>query len=173
MTLKELYNSKGYPYFLTDKQNHHNYLQTYSELFGKWEKEPINILEVGCYKNGSLKLWEEYFVNANITGYDVQTYEGSVELNRATVILEDFYSSTRELPPLHLALDDGPHDINSQLAFVRKVWPYMVPGGILIVEDVMPGHKADFDSLGIPYTEVSFYPPTDQEDDRIIIFRKS
>ena len=172
MTLKELFLSKGYSYFSTDKQTHHNYLQTYEELFCKWKNEAINVLEVGVYKLGSLRLFEEYFTKANIIGYDNQAYEGSVPLNRAQVIIEDFYSSNRELPPLHIALDDGPHDINSQLAFVRKVWPYMVPGGILIVEDIMPGFKPHFDSLGIPYTAVAFYPPTDQEDDRIVIFRK-
>ncbi len=172
MTIKELYHSKGYGYYPTDKDTHHNYLTTYSELLGKWEKEPINILEVGCYKNGSLKLFEEYFINASIIGYDVQTYEGAVQLNRAQVFIEDFYSSHRAIPLLHIALDDGPHDVNSQLAFVRKVYPHVVPGGIIIVEDIMPGFKEHFDSLNIPYTAIAFYPPTDQEDDRIIIIRK-
>lgn len=172
MTLKQLYHSKGYSYYPTDKDRNHNYLTTYGELFGKWEKENINILEVGCYKNGSLKLFEEYFVNANITGYDNKTYENSVEINRAQVIIEDFYSSQRELPKLHIAIDDGDHSVASQLAFVRKVFPYMAEGGILVVEDVMPNFKQHFDSLGIPYTAIAFYPPTDQEDDRIIVFRK-
>lgn len=173
MNLKELFLSKGYDYYKTDKQTHHNYLQTYHELFCKWEKENINILEVGCYKNGSLKLWEEYFVNANIIiGYDVRTYDGDVQLNRAKVIIEDFYSSKRELPPLHIALDDGDHSVPSQLAFIRKVYPYVVSGGIIVVEDVMPNFKQHFDSLNIPYTAIAFYPPTDQEDDRIIIIRK-
>lgn len=172
MTLKELFWSKGFDYYNTDKDIHHNYLQTYGELFGKWEKESINILEVGCYKNGSLKLFEEYFVNANITGVDIATYEGSVEVNRAKIIIEDFYSSYTEIPDLHIAIDDGPHDVASQLAFVRKVFPKMVPGGILVVEDVRPGFKEHFDTLNIPYTAVAFYPPTDENDDRILIFRK-
>ena len=171
MTIEELYHSKGYEYFSTDKFTHHRY-GIYSELFAKWEKENINILEVGCYKNGSIRLFEEYFTSANIIGYDVRTYEGAVPYNRAIIHLEDFYSSSRELPQLHIAIDDGDHSTASQMAFVRKVYPRMAAGGILIVEDVMPGHKADFDSLNIPYTEISFYPPTDQEDDRIILIRK-
>jgi hypothetical protein len=144
----------------------------YSDLFAKFEHEHINILEVGCYKNGSIRLFEEYFTKAFIIGYDVRTYEGAVPYSRALIHLEDFYSSPRELPQLHIAIDDGDHSIASQLAFVRKAYPRMAAGGILIVEDVMPGHKADFDSLNIPYTEISFYPPTDQEDDRIILIRK-
>ncbi len=172
MTIEELYDSKGFYYFCTDKKTHHSYLPIYSELFAKWEKEPIRILEVGVYKLGSLRLMEEYFVNAEIIGVDNTTYEGSVPLNRAQVIIEDFYSSNRELPPLHIAIDDGPHDVASQLAFVRKVYPKMVSGGILVVEDVMPGFKEHFDSLGLPYTAIAFYPPTDQADDRLILIRK-
>ncbi len=172
MTIKELYHSKGYGYYPTDKDRNHNYLTTYSELLGKFENEPINILEVGCYKNGSLKLFEEYFVNARILGYDIKTYEGAVELNRAQVFIDDFYSSPRELPQLHIAIDDGDHSVPSQLEFVRKVYPYMASGGILIVEDVMPNFKQHFDSLNIPYTAIAFYPPTDQADDRIIVIRK-
>lgn len=172
MTLEQLFNSKGYSYFCTDKNTHHRYLKTYGELFSKWEKEPINILEVGVYKLGSLKLWEEYFTNANIIGYDNQTYEGSVSLNRAIVIIEDFYSSNRELPPLHIALDDGDHSVQSQLAFAKKVWPSILPGGLMIIEDVRPEYQPHFDTLGIQYTAMAFHPYTDENDDRILIFNK-
>ncbi len=172
MTIEELFNSKGYSYYPTDKNTHHRYLGIYGELLGKWEKETINILEVGCYKNGSLKLLEEFFTSANIIGFDIKPYEGAVELNRAKVYMEDFYSSNRELPEFHIAIDDGDHSVPSQLAFVRKVYPKLAVGGILIVEDVMPGFKEHFDSLNIPYTAMAFYPPTDQEDDRLILMRK-
>ena len=172
MTLKELYYSKGPGYYVTDKMTHHRYIPTYSELFAKWQHEPISILEVGCYKNGSLKLWEEFFTQATIIGVDIQTYEGSVELNRATVIIEDFYSSNRELPDFDLMIEDGPHDVNSQLAFVRKMYPKLKEGGLMIIEDVRPDYQPHFDTLGIPYTAIAFHPYTDENDDRILLFQK-
>ncbi len=172
MTLEALFNSKGYSYYPTDKSTHHRYLGAYEELFSKWKNDPINILEIGCYKNGSLKLFEEYFVNANIVGIDIQTYEGAVELNRAQVIIEDFYSSNRDLPDFDLIIDDGPHDVNSQIAFVRKMYPKLKEGGIMVVEDVRPGYEDHFATLNIPYTAMSFHPYTDENDDRILIFKK-
>ena len=172
MTLKELFHSKGYAYYPTDKDTHHNYLTIYSELLGKWEKEAINILEVGTWKGGSMKLFEDYFTNANIIGYDIVAPE--VQLERAKVIVKDFYYNevVNELPELTIAIDDGPHDVNSQLKFVQIVYPKLVKGGILIVEDVRPEFKQHFDTLGIPYTAMAFYPYTDENDDRIIVFRK-
>ncbi len=172
MTLKQLWDSKGYEYYPTDKFTHHRYQDIYEELFCKWKNEPINILEVGCYKNGSLKLFEDYFTQAHIVGLDNAEYEGAVKLNRAEVFIEDFYSNNRQLSNITIAIDDGPHDINSQLVFIEKVWPNIVSGGILIVEDVWPGFKPHFDALNIPYTIIEFCPPTDEDNDRIIIMRK-
>lgn len=171
MTLKELFWSKGYEYYPTDKDTHHNYLITYSELFCKWEKENINILEVGVWKGGSMKLFEEYFVNANIIGYDI--IQPEMPLNRAKVIIKDFYGiDTSELPDLTIAIDDGPHGIHDQLNFVRIVYPKIVKGGVLIVEDVRPDFKPHFDTLNIPYTLIETCPATDEDDDRLLIFRK-
>lgn len=171
MTLKELFWSKGYGYYPTDKDTHHAYLSIYSELFCKWEKKSINILEVGTWKGGSMKLFEQYFVNANIIGYDIIAPE--VKLHRAQVIVKDFYSiDPDKLPTFHIAIDDGPHDVESQLKFVRMVYPKMVKGGILIVEDVRPNLQSRFDALNIPYTIMEFRPYTDEDDDRILVFRK-
>ena len=171
MTLKELFWSKGYEYYPTDKDTHHNYLTAYSELLGKWETANINILEVGTWKGGSMKLFEEYFVNANIFGYDI--IQPEVPLSRAKVIIKDFYSSdTGELPELTIAIDDGPHGIQEQLKFVRMVYPKMVKGGILVVEDVRTDFNLHFNSLNIPYTLIETFPATDEDDDRLLIFRK-
>jgi len=172
MTLKELFWAKGFEYYPTDKDTHHQYLTIYSELFSKWEKETINILEVGTYKNGGLKLFEEYFAKATVVGYDNTLHPGAVGLTRARVFIEDFYSGLRELPELTIAIDDGTHQIEHQLSFVKKVYPKMVSGGIVVVEDVWDGFKQRFDELDIPYTVIEFYPPKDEPNDRLILFRK-
>lgn len=171
MTLKELFWSKGYEYYLTDKDTHHNYLTTYSELFGKWEKDNINILEVGTWKGGSMKLFEDYFINANIIGYDIVAPELSFQ--RAKVTVRDFYSiNTSSLPELTIAIDDASHGVQDQLKFVQMVFPKMVKGGILVIEDVRPNLQSHFDTLNIPYSMIEFRPYTDEDDDRILIFRK-
>jgi hypothetical protein len=171
MTLKELFWSKGREYYFTDKDTHHSYLKTYSELFGKWEKEPINILEVGTYKGGSMKLFEDYFVNATIIGYDVVAPEA--ELKRAQVRVKDFYSiDTNELPELTIAIDDATHNILDQVKFVQMVWPKMVKGGILVVEDLWRGFEPHMDALGIPYQLFETIPPTDEDNDRLLCFFK-
>lgn len=171
MTLKELFWSKGYNYYPTDKDTHHRYLEAYSELFAKWREEKVNILEVGTWKGGSIRLFGDYFINANIIGYDIVAPELSHA--RATVIVKDFYSvNPDELPPLTIAIDDGPHDFSSQVKFVEIVYPKLVGGGIAVVEDVRPDFRTHFDKLNLPYSLTEFIPFTDEDDDRLLIFRK-
>ncbi len=171
MTLKELFHSRGYEYYPTDKDTHHNYLQTYSELFASRQHQDINILEVGTWKGGSMKLFEDYFTHANIIGYDLVAPE--VPLSRAKVIIKDFYSiNPAELPELTIAIDDGPHDTESQMKFVELVYPRLLAGGMLIVEDVRPWFKTYFNKLNMPYMLIESYPPRDEDDDRLLIFRK-
>ena len=170
MTLQELFWSKGYEFYPTDKDTHHSYLTIYDELFCKWQQAPINILEVGTYKGGSMLLFEDYFTQANIIGYDIVA--PSVPLKRAKVIIRNFYGiDTNDLPEITIAIDDASHDINDQVKFVQMVYPKMVKGGLLIVEDVRAGFEPHFDALGIPYTSVNFRPHKDEDNDRILIFR--
>lgn len=177
MIIKELFWNKGPSYYLTDKDTHHNYLSTYSELFGKFEKESIILLEVGVYKGGSLRLFEEYFVNASIIGYDIKDW-GDTQCKRAVRIIKDFgLVSSSELPDnITIAIEDGAHDLDSQFDFVKKVYPKMANGGIMVIEDIFTQYlqqmRQRLDSINISYEIVSFFPPKDEDNDNLFIIRK-
>ena len=69
-TLSEIYNSKN---FDTDKNTLHSYIDyVYSELFSEIQISAKNILEIGIDKGGSIFLWKEYFLNANINAIDIE-----------------------------------------------------------------------------------------------------
>ena len=64
---------------LTDLNNHysdknftHSYLPLYDTLLQPIKKTAINILEIGVNTGGSIKLWYDFFTNANIYGVDIQ-----------------------------------------------------------------------------------------------------
>ena len=173
-TLKELFWSRGPSYYLTDKDTHHNYLDTYSKLFAKFEKEPITLLEVGVYKGGSLRLFEDYFANATIIGYDIKDW-GDTQCKRAQRIIKDFGSiSANELPQIiHIAIEDGSHDFESQFHFVQKVYPLMAKGGVMIIEDIftpkLDEMKNALNSIGMVYELFSFHPPKDEDNDNLFV----
>lgn len=68
MTLTEINNS-----FDTDKQTDkgkHGYLDIYENYFQSVRYSKFNLLEIGVWSGSSLRLYEEYFPKAIITGID-------------------------------------------------------------------------------------------------------
>ena len=58
---------KKYP---TNKNNY-GFLDIYEKYFNNLRERKLNILEIGVDKGDSLRLWREYFINANICGIDI------------------------------------------------------------------------------------------------------
>ncbi len=118
-----------------------------------------------------MKLFEDYFTNARIIGFDIIAPE--IGFSRAVIRIKDFYGiDSEQLPALTIAIDDGPHDFASQVKFVEIVYPKLVAGGIAVVEDVRKDFRPHFDKLNLPYSLTEFIPFTDEDDDRLLIFRK-
>src|SRR5438067_9360832 len=51
----------------------HNYTPTYHHMFGTRRLSVRNVLEIGVNYGPSLRMWEEYFPNADIYGLDSNT----------------------------------------------------------------------------------------------------
>ena len=66
MSLKSLVDNSR-----TDKDTTHSYLDLYDKLLSKRKETAKNILEIGIYQGGSIKLWHDYFTNANVYVLDI------------------------------------------------------------------------------------------------------
>ena len=56
---------------ITDKNTVHSYLPLYQTLLASKKETALNVLEVGIYRGGSIKLWGDFFTNAIVYGLDV------------------------------------------------------------------------------------------------------
>jgi len=177
MTLTELFNRDGYIKYPTDKETIHSYLPIYDDLFLKYKNEPINILEVGIQFGYSVQLWHEYFINAkNIFGYDISDQieifpetRTKVIKDANTITLDEFKDT-----PLTIAIDDGSHSLHDQLEFIKRIYPQVIEGGMLVVEDIqdIDNQKKEFDKLGFPYTIIDLRNIKKRYDDVLLVFRK-
>jgi len=131
----------------TDKNTVHSYLDLYQNLLIHKKETAKNVLEVGISYGGSIKLWNDFFVNATIYGLDIMNrndvWEGikneKIILHTSTDAYNDDFFVTHFLNKnirCDFILDDGPHTLESMKQFIKLYSQIMTDDGILIIEDV-------------------------------------
>jgi len=131
MDLQQLWQSKGYNYYPTDKGLQHSYLEVYSDLFYPLKDQDINLIEIGIAHGGSLRLFCDWFTRANIIGYDITKEFLRVPIERSKLIIKDCMNFTldefKDFPPT-IVIDDGSHVLEHQLRMVEICYPQLKPG---------------------------------------------
>lgn len=166
-TLKEILErnkgANGFP----DKDSTHSYLGVYAEILAPYRKSNTRVCEIGLFSGESLKMWEQYFADGIVYGIDCteQPHGGMADLRPMIESGEhniylidstnaDEVNSIFEDQTFNVLIDDGAHDIQSQLktfeAFKRK----MIPGSLYIIEDVedIDSTRWVFDSMSGNFT---------------------
>ena len=132
----------------TDKNTVHSYLPLYQKLLINKKETAKNVLEVGIYYGASIKLWSDFFTNANIYGLDILNIELVWEVikNKENIILytsidaydENFFIThfLNKNIKFDIMLDDGDHSLKSMKQFIKLYSQIMTDDGILIIEDI-------------------------------------
>lgn len=131
----------------TDKNTTHSYLELYDQIFAPYCKDKINLLEIGNHQGGSLRLWNDYFLQAEIYGLELN-------VNEKLTLLDEEYENihlTQGVDAYTLGsvnrffgndisfdiiIDDGSHSPHHQIFATNEYLRLLKPGGILVVEDV-------------------------------------
>lgn len=132
----ELCNNAG-----TDKVTHHGYHFFYPSFLDKIRDEKFNMLEIGYGSGESLKMWCEYFCNANVFSIDINIE--TVYNDRCKVIKADQSNSNdlqkilKQIGTTKLIVDDGSHNPKHQFdTFIYLFENLLEEGGVYIIEDI-------------------------------------
>jgi hypothetical protein len=137
MTLDELALQHG-----TDKSSAiHNYAIKYEKYLPFNRKQKIKILEIGVLKGDSLRMWRDYYPNAEIHGLDIDpkckelALEGIV-IHIGSQVDEAFINEVvSPKGPFDLIIDDGSHvNIHVTRTF-ELLFQNLKSGGVYAVED--------------------------------------
>ena len=148
MKLTEL-QSKNPELYCTDKFGasnkwvSHAYGEFYDEYFEKIKNKKLDVLEIGIYTGGSVRLFHDYLKNSNIYGVDIQDIWNAGDEYPFPRLQRRFFNAYdmgnwKKLPidKFDIIIDDGPHTYDSQLFALNNFYSMLKPNGILIVEDV-------------------------------------
>lgn len=126
-----------------------NYTRYYTKHFEPIRLECLNVLEIGVFQGASLKMWSDYFPNANIYGLDIRKRcKRYTDTSRRTKVFIGDQTDTRilqqmvrETGNLDIVIDDGGHHMLQQQTSFRILFPYVVPGGVYVIEDLGTSYR--------------------------------
>ncbi|MEO5332529.1 MAG: class I SAM-dependent methyltransferase [Magnetococcus sp. YQC-5] len=125
----------------------HPYTAIYDLLFSALRYQPIVLGEVGVYLNMSMHMWRAYFPNAQLYGWDFlpeildlakghrlhNCYYDKLNMNDIEGVFQAFNKCNTYFDVL---IDDSTHAFAHQILFAHMAYPFLKPGGMLIIEDV-------------------------------------
>jgi hypothetical protein len=126
----------------------HRYSRVYEPLFAPLREAPLRLLEIGlaqeCVQRDcpSLRVWLDYFPNAQIYGYDINDHSyfqhERVRIFRGNQAdpndLRRFMAWAGE--PMDIIIDDGSHHFHHQQVSLTHLFDFVKPGGLYIIEDL-------------------------------------
>ena len=119
-----------------------NYGPIYDRHFADYRDQPINILEIGVLKGGSMRLWEKYFPKANIYGIDIDEECQQYESNRTKIFIGDqgdvsFLRNIKaKIPRIDIIIDDGSHRAKDQKITFEEMYYHLKTPGVYLIEDI-------------------------------------
>ena len=123
----------------------HDYLRHYDFLFSSFRNDKITLLEFGCFRGDSLRMWEQYFPEAQIYGVDLDEGAKMHEKGRVHVVIGDATSQETHdhirdtLGSAFIILDDASHAWGDQRRSFELFWDIVSPGGFYVIEDLECG----------------------------------
>lgn len=121
-----------------------NYLPYYWMHFRDIRYDVRNVCEIGVQTSRSVRMWEEFFPNANIYGLDIDEKCKEVEGGRVKIVIGDQSDKTflRSFvnsidSKFDIIIDDGSHIAEHQLITFETLFPAMTTHGIYVIEDII------------------------------------
>ena len=145
----------------TDKHSlSHNYTCYYEIFLEPIRNDHINLLEIGIDKGNSLRLWKEYFPNAEIHGIDIidcsEHADDRIIIHVADQSKEDelFRFGQRFPQYFDIIIDDGSHQSGDMILSFEILFSYLKSGGIYVIEDLLCAYDSRWNQNGNIYDRI-------------------
>lgn len=146
MSLAKLSDKHG-----SDKNTKHKYCEMYEEMFTPFKDKPIKLLEIGIggYETNeggnSLRMWKEWFSQAEIHGLDIidksQFNEDRIITHRGN---QSDPKLLNKLGQFDIVIDDGSHYNPDQQNSFEMLFPLLAGNGIYVIEDLQTSYWESF-----------------------------
>lgn len=138
---------------VTSLRHCHPYTLFYHSLFRDKKNANLAIAELGILEGSSLLMWREYFPNTAIYGFDnninfinsfLKKFNGKdLFLDLLDVKSQESITTTFSSIGIQydLIIEDTTHQFEDQIRVIENIYPFLKPGGMLIVEDIFKSYN--------------------------------
>lgn len=149
-------------YWITDKGNlhgnAHNYTIYYTKHFIdiKIKNEKIKLLEIGAARGSSLKMWNSWFKNIDITSLDNNI--NCTNICRDYTNIKIHIIDVLEFKPdleYNIIIDDGCHLADYIIKAYNNLWKYVKKGGYYIIEDIDACKNYEYIKTVLKYNNIT------------------
>lgn len=169
----------------SDKGTMHSYIEYYEQHFEP-HRSQASVLEIGVMTGGSMLLWQYYFDSVFLTGVDLRNgFNAELpfqsELGYAVWHWGIDSTNPDQIPDLkqhRFVIDDGAHDLESQIRTLKNYWQFVQPGGTYFIEDIESDTNTQAlrefvaDWISEPHTVDYYRGHAHRADDRILAITK-
>ena len=127
----------------------HCYALEYFRVFELFRRESFSLLEIGLDNRRppldapSLRVWREFFPNADLYGFDVEDFSFFAQERTSTFRGDqssredlDRFLQTVDARGFRIVVDDGSHASSHQQTSLATLFSHVEPGGIYVIEDL-------------------------------------
>ena len=147
----------------TDKASTwHYYTKHYARMFEPMRLEKIKLFEIGVLGGASVKMWEEYFPEAEFLYLDIDPNCKQYETDRSKILIgsQDDEDLLKEIGDTHghfdIIIDDGSHKWPHQIASMVNLFDYVKPKGYYVIEDLQCHYYPQNAAEGTDLTSVDY-----------------
>jgi trans-aconitate methyltransferase len=151
----------------------HSYTPLYHQILSG--RLIMRVLEIGVGGGASMKMWRDYFPEAEIFGIDNDPIHIFNEEHIHTTLCDASDTGALEkVAELYggnfdMIIDDGSHYTHHQISSFKTLLHFLSPNGIYIIEDVL--HIEDVsNNISHPHEIHCFNNCSNPSDDNMIVF---
>ncbi len=150
--------------YSTDKATYHDFTDFYNEYLYPIKDEIKSLLEIGIHSGSSLRMWRDYFLNAQIYGIDIDPNTLFIEKRIITYDCSqiDFYKLDIlfEKKSIDIIVDDGSHITSHQIKSFMHMSKFIKSGGFYILEDLHTSYMPSW--IDSEFTAIEFLETLDK-----------
>jgi predicted O-methyltransferase YrrM len=148
-TLREIYNyeTRADPRRTDKGRGVRNLIELYEQLFSAHRGSASKVFEIGVRRGGSIRMWRKYFPNATIYGLDIDAGAVNRVIGERALGIQIDQSDNDQLEafgkqygPFDIGIDDGSHIWSHQISTFERLWRYIRPGGLFVIEDTLTSY---------------------------------